>query len=92
MAVTLRLVRGGRRNRSFFRLRAADSRYAADGRFLEELGTVDPLAKDPARQFNLKKDRIEYWLNVGATTSDTVRTLLKKQGIKTTKAPAAKGA
>jgi len=81
MAVTLRLVRMGRRNRSFFRLRAADSRYAADGRFLEELGTVDPIVKDKNKSVTLKSERIQYWLQHGATTSDTVRSLLKKNGI-----------
>jgi small subunit ribosomal protein S16 len=81
MAVALRLVRLGRRNRAFFRLRAADSRCAPTGRFLEELGTVDPLEKDPSKQVVLKKERIEHWLKTGATPSETVRSLLKKHGI-----------
>ena len=81
MATTLRLVRLGRRHRPFYRLRAADSRFACTGRFLEELGTVDPIEKNPEKQVVLKRDRIEHWLRVGATTSDTVRTLFKKQGI-----------
>jgi len=83
MAVTLRLVRMGRRNRSFFRLRVSDSRYAAGGRFLEEVGTVDPITKDTGKQVVLNNDRIKYWLDRGATTSDTVRSLLKKNGIAT---------
>ena len=81
MAVTLRLVRLGRRNRSFFRLRASDSRDPTGGRFLEELGFVDPIQKDESKQVVLKKERIEHWLKYGATASDTVRTLLKKHGI-----------
>ncbi len=81
MAVTLRLVRLGRRNRPFYRLRASDSRSATTGRFLEELGFVDPLEKDPSKQVVIKKERIEYWLGQGAKTSDTVRTLLRKQGV-----------
>ncbi len=81
MAVTLRLVRLGRRNRPFYRLRASDSRSAATGRFIEELGFVDPLEKDPSKQVVLKRERVEYWLGQGAQTSDTVRTLLKKQGV-----------
>ena len=85
MAVTLRLVRMGRRNRSFFRLRVSDSRYAAGGRFLEEVGVVDPIVKDKAKQVVLDGDRIKYWLQQGATTSDTVRSLLKKNGIKVEK-------
>lgn len=82
MAVTLRLVRMGRKNRAYFRLRAGDSRKPPDARFLEELGTLDPVERDPAKQVTLKKERIEYWLGVGAKTSDTVRQLLTKNGIK----------
>jgi small subunit ribosomal protein S16 len=81
MAVSLRLVRFGRRNQASFRLRAADSRFAPTGRFIEELGSVHPLTDDPAKQVHLKKDRIEYWLKNGAKTTATVRSLLKKQGI-----------
>lgn len=81
MAVTLRLVRLGRRNRPFYRLRASDSRNPATGRFIEELGYVDPLEKEASRQVVLKKERIAYWLKMGATTSSTVKTLLKKQKV-----------
>lgn len=81
MAVTLRLVRLGRRNRAFYRLRASDSRSATTGRFIEDLGYVDPVLKDESKQVVLKKDRIEHWLGLGAKTSDTVRRLLKKNGI-----------
>ncbi len=81
MAVTLRLVRLGRRHRPFYRLRVSDSRFAPTGRFIEELGTLDPLQKDVAKQAVLKRDRIEHWLGVGATTSETVRSLLKKHDI-----------
>jgi small subunit ribosomal protein S16 len=81
MAVNLRLVRLGRRNRPFYRLRASDGRFAATGRFIEDLGFVDPVLKDQAKQVVLKKDRIEHWLRHGAKTSDTVRQLLKKHGI-----------
>lgn len=81
MAVALRLVRLGRRNRAYFRLRAADSRNATTGRFIEDLGHVDPIEKDPAKQVVLKKERIEYWLQNGATPSHTVETLLRRHGI-----------
>ncbi len=81
MSVSLRLVRVGRRHRPFYRLRAADTRAATTGRFLEELGTMDPIAKDPNKQVALKKDRIEFWLSNGAKVSATVRSLLKKNGI-----------
>ena len=81
MAVTLRLVRLGRNHRAFFRLRAADSRAPTTGPFIEELGFVDPLQKDEKKQVVLKKERIEYWLQQGAKTSATVKSLLKKQAI-----------
>jgi small subunit ribosomal protein S16 len=81
MAVTLRLVRLGRSNRAFFRLRAADSRNATTGRFIEELGHLDPILKDEAKQAVLKKERIEYWLAQGAKVTPTVASLLKKNGI-----------
>lgn len=79
--VSIRMVRLGRRNRPFFRIRAADSRNAAGGRFIEELGTVDPIEKNPEKQVVLKRDRIEHWLRFGAQPSDTVRSLLEKHRI-----------
>ena len=81
MAVSLRLVRLGRRHRAFFRLRAGDERYPPTGRFIEELGHVDPLAKDDAKREVLNRERIEHWLARGAKVSDTVCDLLKKHGI-----------
>ena len=71
----------GRAHRSFFRLSAMDSRNPRDGRVIEELGWYDPLAKDTEEQISLKRERIEYWLSVGAQPSDTVSDLLKKNGI-----------
>ncbi len=85
MAVKIRLKRLGRRHRSFFRVSAMDSRSPRDGRVIEELGWYDPLAKDAAKQVSLKRERIEYWLSVGAQPSETVKNLLTKQGIATTK-------
>ena len=81
MAVKLRLKRCGRRHRSFYRLNAMDSRNPRDGRVIEELGWYDPHGKDPESQLSLNRERIEYWLSVGAQPSDTVRELLKRQGI-----------
>jgi small subunit ribosomal protein S16 len=57
------------------------SRNPRDGRVIEELGCYDPIADDPDQQVVLKRERIEYWLSVGAQPSDTVRNLLKRQGI-----------
>jgi small subunit ribosomal protein S16 len=58
-----------------------DCRAPRDGRVLEELGWYDPQSKEPDKQLSLNRERIEYWLSVGAQPSDTVRQLLKRQGI-----------
>ena len=81
MAVRLRLKRLGRRHRSFFRLAAMESRNPRDGRVLEELGHYDPANRDPDAQVKLNAERIQHWLSVGARPTETVRDLLKKQGI-----------
>jgi small subunit ribosomal protein S16 len=81
MAVKLRLKRMGRTNGPFFRLNAIDSRSPRDGRVIEELGYYDPRNKDKAKQFVAKLDRCRHWLDVGAQPSETVSSLLKKQGI-----------
>ena len=73
MAVRLRLKRFGRRHRSFYRINAVDSRRPRDGRVLEELGWYDPEARAADKQVSLKRQRIEYWLGVGAQPSETVR-------------------
>jgi small subunit ribosomal protein S16 len=71
----------GRRHQSFFRLSAMDSRTPRDGRVIEQLGWYDPGAREPEKQVSLNRERIEYWLRVGARPSDTVRHLLEQQGI-----------
>lgn len=81
MAVRLRLKRMGRRHRTFFRLSAMDTREPRDGRVIEQLGWYDPVAKEPEKQVSLNRERIAYWLGVGAQPSETVRDLLKRQGI-----------
>jgi small subunit ribosomal protein S16 len=81
VAVKLRLKRLGRRNRSFFRLNAMDCRSPRDGRVIEELGWYDPNAKQADKQISLNRERVEYWLSVGAQPSLTVAGLLKGQGI-----------
>jgi len=81
MAVKLRLKKFGRRHRSFFRLGAMDTRCPRDGRVIEELGWYDPTAKVPEKQISLNRERIEYWLGVGAQPSETVRQLLEHNGI-----------
>ena len=81
MAVKLRFKRLGRRHKPFYRLTAIESRNPRDGRALEELGLYDPTNKDPEKQVKLEAERIRYWLRLGATPSNTVRDLLKKNGI-----------
>ncbi len=72
--VTLRLARFGAKKRPFYRVVAADSRAKRDGRFLEVLGTYDPLTDPPS--VTLKAERIQYWLSVGAQPTDAVRRLI----------------
>ncbi len=83
--VKLRLKRFGRTHRSFFRVGAVDSRAPRDGRVIEELGWYDPCNQDTEKQVDLNRERIEYWLSVGAQPSDTVRDLLVKTGIPVSK-------
>jgi small subunit ribosomal protein S16 len=71
----------GRANHAFYRLNAIDSRSPRDGRVIEELGYYDPTNKDAAKQFVAKLDRCRHWLDVGAVPSETVSTLLKRNGI-----------
>ena len=81
MAVKIRLKRMGRKNHPFYRINAIDSRSPRDGRVIEELGYYDPRNKDQSKQFVAKLDRCRHWLDVGATPSETVSSLLKKNGI-----------
>jgi len=76
MAVRIRLARYGTKDRPYYRIVAADSQSKRDGAFLEQVGTYNPLV-NPA-QCTLEKERINYWLGVGAKPSDTVKSLLKK--------------
>jgi len=87
MAVRIRLARHGAKKKPFYRIVAADSENPRDGRYLENLGTYDPLY-DPAR-VSLKSDRIQYWMDQGAMPSDTVRSILKKEGFFADKASSA---
>ena len=81
MAVKLRLKRLGRTNHPFYRLSAIDSRTPRDGRVIEELGHYDRTNKDKAKQFVAQLDRCKHWLDVGAVPSETVSSLLKKNGL-----------
>ena len=83
MAIALRLSRGGAKKRPYYRIVAADSRYPRDGRYLEQIGTYNPLlAKDDENRVNLNEDRARYWLGVGAQPSDRVARFLDAAGIR----------
>ena len=74
--VKLRLRRVGNRNRPVYRVVVADQRSPRDGKFIEEIGTYNPLQKD--NNFRLDLERVDYWLGVGAQPSDTVASFIKK--------------
>lgn len=80
MAVRIRLARQGAKKRPFYRIVVANSESRRDGSFLEIVGTYNPVA-NPA-EVTLKQERVEYWLGEGAKPSDTVKNLMKNQGIK----------
>ncbi len=79
MAVVIRLKRTGANKKACFRIVVADSRSPRDGRFIEEIGTYDP-RKDPPFVV-LKKERADYWVNVGAQPSPTVKSIIKKHAV-----------
>jgi len=78
MAVKIRLARHGAKKKPFYRIVVTDSESPRDGKYLENVGTYNPLL-DPA-QVTLQSERIQYWMDQGAKPSDTVRSLLKKEG------------
>jgi len=79
MAVKIRLARHGAKKRPFYRVVVADSESPRDGRFLETVGTYNPLLNPAAVSF--KKERLQYWMGQGAVPTDTVKSLLKKEGL-----------
>jgi len=78
MSVKIRLARHGKKKKPFYRIVIADSESPRDGRFLENVGTYNPLV-DPA-EVSLKQDRVKYWIDQGAIPTDTVKSLMKKEG------------
>ena len=83
MAISLRLSRGGAKKRPYYRIVAADSRKPRDGKYLEQIGTYNPLlAKDDENRVNLNEERAKYWLGVGAQPSDRVARFLDAAGIR----------
>ncbi len=89
MPVKIRLARHGAKKSAFYRVVAADIRSPRDGRFLEILGTYDPVSK-PAK-INLKGERIQYWLDQGALPTKTVAELIKRSEAQVEKARGAEG-
>ena len=79
MAVRIRLTRMGGKKKPFYRLIAADSEAPRDGKFLQILGSYNPM-KDPA-EIEIHKDKVDYWLKQGASLSGSARSILKKQGV-----------
>ena len=77
MPVKIRLARHGAKKRPFYRIVVADSEAPRDGRFLETVGTYNPLY-DPA-EVNIKSDRIQDWIDKGAIPTDTVKSLIRKE-------------
>lgn len=83
MAMKIRLARGGSKKRPFYRVVAADSRMPRDGRYIERLGTYDPLLpKDSEERVKLNVERIQYWLGEGAQPTDRVIRFLEAAGLR----------
>ena len=83
MAMKIRLARGGSKKRPHYAIVASDSRMPRDGRFLEKLGTYDPLlAKDSEDRVKMNMERVQYWLAQGAQPTDRVARFLEAAGVR----------
>ena len=81
MAMKIRLARGGTKKRPFYRIVAADSRMPRDGRFIEKLGTYNPLLpKDSEERVKMNMERVEYWLGQGAQPTARIARMLEAAG------------
>lgn len=82
MSVKIRLARGGAKKTPFYRIVVADERKSRDGKFIEKVGTFNPLlANDNPARLTLRKDRIEYWLSVGARPTERVVSFLNQTNV-----------
>jgi small subunit ribosomal protein S16 len=82
MAMKIRLARGGSKKRPFYRIVAADSRMPRDGRFIEKLGTYNPLLpKDSEERVRMDVERVKHWLAQGAQATDRVARMLEAAGV-----------
>ncbi len=83
MAMKIRLARGGSKKRPFYRIVAADSRMPRDGRFIEKLGTYNPLLpKDSEERVKMDIERVQHWLDHGAQPTDRVARFLEAAGVR----------
>lgn len=80
MSVSIRLRREGAKNRPYYKIAVADKRSPRDGKFIELIGTYNPLQKDHNSFIDL--DRAEYWIKCGAQPSDTVRSIIKAERLR----------
>ena len=81
MAIKIRLARGGSKKRPFYRIVATDSRMPRDGRFIEKLGTYNPLLpKDNEKRVIMNMERVKYWLELGAKPTDRIQRMLEADG------------
>ena len=82
MAMKIRLARGGSKKRPFYRIVAADARMPRDGRYIEKLGTYNPLlAKDNEDRVQMDVERVKYWLSQGAQPTDRISRMLEAAGV-----------
>ena len=82
MAMKIRLARGGSKKRPFYRIVATDSRMPRDGRFIEKLGTYNPLLpKDSEERVKMNVERVQYWLGQGAQPTDRISRMLEAAGV-----------
>ena len=82
MALKLRLARAGAKKRPYYKIVVADSRSPRDGRFIERIGSYDPmLPQDNEKRLVVVEERAKHWLGVGATPSDRVARMLSKKGL-----------
>lgn len=83
MAMKIRLARGGSKKRPYYSIVAADSRMPRDGRFIEKLGTYNPLLpKDSEDRVKMNMERVQYWLGQGAQPTDRIARMLEAAGVR----------
>ncbi len=82
MSVKIRLARFGTKKRPYYKVVVADARSKRDGKFIEQIGTYNPLvAKDNAERFTINAEKAKYWLGCGAQPTETVQRYFKKHGV-----------